>query len=135
MREKALNYIGLMRKANAIQIGENDTGAAVKANNAKLVLLAADASDNAAKRAEGFVFERNVPLITVPFTKEEISDKVGKTGCSMAAVCDTGFADALMKCLVQLDSEKYAEAAEFIEMQNTRKVHEKNTRTGKRRKN
>ena len=42
MREKALKLLGLMRRANAIQIGEDKTGAAVKAGKAKLLLLAAD---------------------------------------------------------------------------------------------
>ena len=30
MREKALNLLGLMRKANALRIGEEETGAAVR---------------------------------------------------------------------------------------------------------
>ena len=40
---KALNLLGLMRKANAIRIGEEDTGSAVREHAAKLVLLASDA--------------------------------------------------------------------------------------------
>ena len=47
MREKTLNLLGLMRKANAIAVGETNTGGAVRAGKAKLLLLAADASDNA----------------------------------------------------------------------------------------
>lgn len=143
MKEKALNLLGLMRKANAAQIGETDTGTAVRGDDAKLVLLAADASDNAISRAKGFVYGRNVPLVTSPFTKEEISDHVGKNGCSMMAICDTGFADALMKCLTAIDSDKYSAAAEEIasklarEKQRRREsmAHEKNKRIGKRRNN
>lgn len=126
MKEKALNYLGLMRKANAIEIGEKDTGSAVHAGKAKLVLLASDASGNAAKRAETFVFGRNVPLVTVPFTKEEISNKVGKSGCSMAAVCDAGFAAALLRTLTAL-SPDYAPALERIEHGG----HGKNARGGR----
>ena len=55
MREKALNLLGLMRKANAVQIGETDAGAAARAGSAKLLILASDASDNAKSRAKGFV--------------------------------------------------------------------------------
>ena len=54
MSDKILNMLGLMRRANAIQIGETNTGAAVRGGKAKLLLLAADASDNARSRAEGF---------------------------------------------------------------------------------
>lgn len=141
MKEKALNYLGLMRKANAIQIGENDTGAAVRSNQAKLVVLAADASDNAKHRAEGFVHGRNVPLVVAPFTKTEISESVGKNGCSMAAICDIGFADSFIRCLCGISPEIYGNTAEQIEnaLNATKalkpdKAHRKNTSTGKRRK-
>ena len=124
-------------------IGETDTGAAVRAQTAKLVVLASDASDNAQSRAKGFVYERNIPLITLPFTKMEISEHVGKSGCSMAAICDLGFADAFMKLLKELDEESYADTAQAIseklksqkQRQREAKAHEKNKRTGKRRNN
>ena len=143
MKEKALNLLGLMRKANAAMIGETDTGAAARAQTAILVVLASDASDNAQSRAKGFVYERNIPLITLPFTKMEISEHVGKSGCSMAAICDLGFADAFMKLLKELDEESYADTAQAIseklksqkQRQREAKAHEKNKRTGKRRNN
>ena len=143
MKEKALHLLGLMRNANAAMIGETDTGAAARAQTAKLVVLASDASDNAQSRAKGFVYERNIPLITLPFTKMEISEHVGKSGCSMAAICDLGFADAFMKLLKELDEESYADTAQAIseklksqkQRQREAKAHEKNKRTGKRRNN
>lgn len=115
MREKALNLLGLMRKANALRIGEEETGAAVREHEAKLVLLASDASPNARKRASGYMYGSKAPLITVPFTKEEISEHVGKPGCSMAAVCDIGFADALMQRLCDISPQEYDEAAQIIQ--------------------
>ena len=141
MKEKALNLLGLMRKANAAAIGETDTGAAARAQTAKLVVLASDASSNAQSRANGFVHGRDIPLITLPFTKQEISEHVGKSGCSMAAICDLGFADAFLKLLCEHDG--YADTAkaisERLENQKQRKhetkAHEKNKRTGKRRNN
>lgn len=141
MKEKALNLLGLMRKANAAAIGETDTGAAARAQTAKLVVLASDASSNAQSRANGFVHGRDIPLITLPFTKQEISEHVGKSGCSMAAICDLGFADAFLKLLCEHDG--YADTAkaisERLENQKQRKhetkAHEKNKRTGKRRTN
>lgn len=143
MKEKALNLLGLMRNANAVKIGENDTGAAARAEQAKLVLLASDASDNAVSRAKGFVYSRNIPLITLPFTKEVISFHVGKSGCSMLAICDLGFADAFLKIIKTLSPSVYDQTEEIIaarlEQEKQRKkkalAHEKNLRTGKRRKN
>ena len=143
MREKTLNFLGLMRRANALQVGETNAGAAVRGGKAKLLLLASDASDNARGRAEGFLFGRNAIGLTLPFTKAEISAHVGVSGCSMAAVTDIGFANALMKLLVELSPGEYEEVAAQVEQRFSRaerrkkeaKAHEKNKRTGKRRTN
>ena len=141
MREKTLNLLGLMRRANAIAIGETNTGAAVKSGKAKLLLLAADASDNARCRAEGFAAGRNLITVPLPFTKEEISAHVGVSGCSMAAVLDIGFAGAFMKSLTALFPEEYGDAARAVEQldadarsrRRESALHERNKRIGKRR--
>ena len=93
--DKALGYLGLMRRANAVAIGETDTGAAAKNGRAVLICLAADASANAQKRAETFAHARSVPVTRLPYEKQTISDLVSKAGCSMLAVTDLGFAAAL----------------------------------------
>ena len=143
MREKTLNLLGLMRRANAVQIGETNTGAAVRGGKAKLLLLASDASDNARSRAEGFLHGRSTIGVNLPFTKEEISSHVGVNGCSMAAVTDIGFANALMKSLAAMSPEKYSAVAAQVEERFSRaerrkkeaKAHERNKRIGKRRTN
>ena len=126
MREKALNMLGLMRRANAIQIGEDKTGAAVKAGKVKLLLLAADASDNACRRAETFISGRNVQLVPLPFDKAELSERLGVNGCSMAAVTDLGFANAFVKLLLGLDSDSYCEIAQQVEKRFDKAERRKN---------
>ncbi len=143
MREKALNLLGLMRKANAIAVGETNTGGAVRAGKAKLLLLAADASDNARSRARGFTHGRDIVTVTLPFTKDEIAAHVGVSGCAMAAITDIGFANAFMKSLAAAVPEGYDESTAEIqrrfEKADRRKkeaaAHEKNKRIGKRRNN
>ena len=143
MSDKILNFLGLMRRANAVQIGETNTGAAVRGGKAKLLLLAADASDNARSRAEGFTRGRSVLTVQLPYTKEEISASVGVSGCSMAAVTDIGFANALMKSLSERQPESYSALAGemdalFSKAQRRKKeaaAHERNKRIGKRRTN
>ena len=112
MREKILPLLGLMRRANAIAVGEGNTGGAAKAGKAKLLLLASDASENARRRAEGFAAGRGLPLTTLPFTKEEFASAVGLSGGSMAAVTDLGFAAALLKALAEDEPERYGAEAE-----------------------
>ncbi len=143
MREKTLNLLGLMRKANAIAVGETNTGGAVRAGKAKLLLLAADASDNARSRARGFTHGRDIVTVTLPFTKDEIAAHVGVSGCAMAAITDIGFANAFMKSLAAAVPDGYDESAAEIqrrfEKADQRKkeaaAHEKNKRIGKRRNN
>lgn len=140
---KILSMLGMMRRANAIQIGETNTGSAVRGGKGKLLLLAADASDNAKSRAEGFARGRNVTTVPLPYTKEDISAAVGVSGCSMAAVTDLGFANAVMKALSEAQPDVYSEAAEEVEerfqkAQRRKKeaaAHERNKRFGKRRTN
>ena len=141
MREKNLNLLGLMRRANAIAIGETNTGTAVKSGKTKLLLIASDASDNARRRAESFVAGRNVPIVQLPFTKEEVSSHVGVSGCSMAAVLDLGFAEALMKLLAAEDPSAFAAVAQELAQKNAKAqkrkkeaaAQERNKRIGKRR--
>ena len=143
MREKTLNLLGLMRKANAIAVGETNTGGAVRAGKAKLLLLAADASNNARSRARGFTHGRDIVTVTLPFTKDEIAAHVGVSGCAMAAITDIGFENAFMKSLAAAVPDGYDESAAEIqrrfEKADRRKkeaaAHEKNKRIGKRRNN
>ncbi len=143
MIEKILNLLGLMRKANSIAVGETNTGAAVRGGKAKLMLMAHDASDNARHRAEGFAAGRSVLTAELPFTKEELAASLGMSGCSMAAVTDMGFANALLKLLAAQWPENYGELAAQMEQRFSRAerrkteaaAHERNKRSGKRRTN
>ena len=71
---RALNYLGLAKKAGMLEIGEENTGAAIRWGKARFVLLASDASDNAKRRLDGFLYEKDIPMLRVPFTKEDLLD-------------------------------------------------------------
>lgn len=137
--DKALNYLGLMRKAGACALGETDCGSACRAGKAKLLLLASDASDNAHSRAKGFVYGRNIPMVVLPYTKLELAGRLGRGAVSMMAVYDLGLAVALMKALNTdgKHTELVARLEDKLEQQNKRKAemkaHERNKKLGKRR--
>lgn len=140
MTERLLRNLGLMRRANALSVGEDNTGAAARAGKAKLLLLAADASDNARKRAESFCSGRGLPLVPLPFEKADLSAALGLPGCSMAAVTDMGFAAALLRQLQELDNERYGELAEQMRQRGLQQrgrradpAREKTRSIGKRR--
>lgn len=139
--DKVLRYFGIARKAGFLELGEENVGAAVRGGKARVVFLASDASDNARRRAEGYVHGRQVPLLRLPYSKEEISLATGKGGCSMAAVTDIGLAGSVLDTLAQTDPEHFAQAAADMsakrEKMDRRKAearaHERNKKTGKRR--
>lgn len=143
MKEKALKLLGLMRRANAIQPGEDRAGEAVQAGRAKLLLMASDAADNARRRAEHLTEGRRARLIELPFDRSELGEALGLGSCAMAAVTDLGFAGALTELLVGIDPERYAiDAAETAKRRDKAERRKKETqarkrneRNGKRRTN
>ena len=101
--DKAQQYMGLARKAGRLSVGEASCGDTAAAGKAKLFLLAADASDNARKRAAGFLNGRRPPLQTLPWTKEELSALLGKPGCSMVCFTDLPLAARFAAAMADTD--------------------------------
>ena len=112
--DKAANYLGIMRKANAVAIGETDAGAAVKGGKAFVLCLAADASENAGKRAETFIYSRNTPLLRLPYVKAELQQAFSKPGCSMFAITDLGLASAFVGALAMQDPAQYQSVSDAL---------------------
>ena len=134
--DKAAQYLGIMRKANALAIGETDSGAAVKSGKAHVLCLASDASDNARKRGETFVRSRSVPLLRLPYEKALLQQIFGKPGCSMFCISDLGLASAFVGALAVQNPTQYADAAEALaSKQSSAKSRASNGKIGKRRKN
>lgn len=134
--DKAAQYLGIMRKANALAIGEVNSGAAVKSGKAYVLCLAADASDNARRRAETFVFSGATPLLRLPYEKAELQQAFSKPGCSMFSITDLGLASAFVGALAMQDPAQYAEAASMlITLQKAAAARSGNGKNGKRRKN
>ena len=142
MADKALNYLGIMRKAGACAAGETDCGSSCRAGKAKVLLVASDASENARSRARGFVYGRNIPMVILPYTKADLAGLLGRGATSMIAVTDLGLANAFMKALAAdgTDEEYTAVAARLEEKlageqrrKKEQQAHERNKRLWKRR--
>ncbi len=137
MREKIIGLLGLMRRAGAISPGEDHAGDTVKAGKAKLLLFSADASDNARRKAENAAAGRNVQMIPLPFDRGELGAALGLGSCSVAAITDLGFADALMKLLAAQWPQEFAETARMVhercEKAARRRIQKGSKRVGTRR--
>ena len=132
--DKAANYLGIMRKANAVAIGETDAGAAIKSGKAFILCLAADASDNAKKRANTFVYSRNTPMICLPYEKTELQRAFSKAGCAMFAITDLGLASAFVGALAMQDPAQYDAVSQAL-AQRRQSGGSGIGKNGKRRKN
>ena len=135
--DKALNYLALARKAGRIELGEEPVGAAARAQKARLVVVAEDATDHTWRRAQSFVAGSEQICLRVPYNKDLLGQAVGRTALALAAFTDPAMALAFVKALDQ--PEKYATALESLEKRTKRiqqrqkeaKAHDKNKRMGK----
>ncbi|MGI5984326.1 MAG: hypothetical protein GXY01_08915 [Clostridiales bacterium] len=135
---RALNYIGIAKKAGAIAIGETNSGAAIRAGKGRILVLASDSSGNARRRAENFVYGTQTPMVVLPFSKEELSLVTGTNGFSMAVFTDVGLAAVFMAALAESEPS-FGETAEFMAKKNEKATlrkreaaaHDRNRKKGK----
>ena len=134
--DKALNYLALARKAGRIELGEEPAGAAARAQHARLVVVASDASDHTWRRAQSFVAGTDQQCIKVPFTKDQLGQAIGRTSLALAAFTDPALALAFVKALEQPQAYKAVlesldkRAKRIRQRQVEAKVHERNKRKG-----
>ncbi len=142
MRNDVLSLIGLCFRARSLAVGEEPVDAAVRAKDARLLLLAADAADNTLRRTRRFADIGNCPWLRTPFSKEELGRAVGRTSAAILAVTDIGLAANIACRLAAEDDGQYGETAARLEKKNLRaaerkaekKAHERNVRQGRVKK-
>ena len=135
--DKALNYMALARKAGRIELGEEPVGSAARAQHARLVVVASDASGHTWRRALSFVAGTQQQCIRVPYTKDALGQAVGRTSLAVAAFTDPALALAFVKALEQ--PGQYAEVLESLDKRTKRvqqrqseaKAHQRNQRMGR----
>ena len=133
---KALNYMSLARKAGRIELGEEPVGAAARAQKARLVVVASDASDHTWRRSKSFVAGTNQQCIRVAFTKDELGQAIGRASLAVAAFTDPALALAFVQALAD---PRYDEVITHLQDRTNRvrqrqaeeKAHQRNKRLGK----
>ena len=136
----ALNYMALARKAGRIELGEEPVGSAARAQHARLIVVASDASDHTWRRAKSFVAGTGQLCVKVPFDKDALGQSIGRSSLAIAAFTDPALALAFLKALGQ--DEAYKEAIENLDKRTKRvqqrqaeeRAHQKNKRMGRTRK-
>lgn len=95
-QSKVLSMIGLATKAGKIASGEFATEKEAKSGKAKLVIVAADASDNTKKKFENMCDFYKVPIYFYS-DKDTLGHAMGKEFRASLAILDDGFARGISK--------------------------------------
>ena len=137
--DKALNFLALARKAGRVELGEEPVGAIARAQKARLVIVASDATDHTWRRAKSFVAGTEQLCLQVPYTKDELGQAIGRSALALAAFTDPALALGFVKALG--NPGKYAAEMESLDKRTKRiqqrqkeaKAHEKNVRFNKKK--
>jgi ribosomal protein L7Ae-like RNA K-turn-binding protein len=98
MNDRQLSLLGLCKKADKLSMGHDSSVAAISSGRAKVCLLCADASERLKKeftRAASYD-ERNVPLVAMKFTMEDIKNATGRPA-GVITINDEGFAKSFLR--------------------------------------
>ena len=82
--DKALNLIGLMRKANRVSLTEQKCREDIKAGRSSLVLIASDCSETVKCRISDLAERHGIKYIISEYSTDDL---------------DSGFAEALLKIM------------------------------------
>ncbi len=137
--DKALNSLGLARKAGLVELGEEPVNAVTRAVRGVLVIVASDASDHTWRRANSFVAGTSQCVLRIPHTKDELGFAIGRKELAIAAFTDPALAASFVKALPA--TEKTVGVLEVLEekirrakqRQKEAKAHQKNVRVGKKK--
>ena len=132
--DSVLRLLGIAYKAGRVAVGEEPVASAARAHSARVILLAADAADNSARRAQHLAQAGHIPVSAIPFTKAELGRAVGRSSCAMLAVTDAGLALAVAQRLAAVRPDSYgpltalleAPAQRALERQKEQRRHERN---------
>ena len=131
--DNTLTLLGLALRAGRLEAGEDCARDACKAKACRLLLVARDASGGSTRRAMFAAEEGECLCLTVPSSRSELGRAVGRELCAVAAVTDTGFAEAFAAKLAAQDPDRYGEAAQRLRLKAERARQRKNKRPPKRR--
>ena len=109
--DKAASYLGLARKAGMLALGEQQCIDALQKGRAKLFLLAADAAENTVSYAHSLSGGHRAPLMSLPWSKDELSAMLGRAGCAMLIFTDLPFAAQFAAALAETIPEWRSTAA------------------------
>ena len=135
MTDRILGIIGMMRKASALVIGEDQVSEAIQKGKVKVLIIPSDAGESVRKFAVRASANRHLEVIEIPYQTEVLSDAVGLTNCRIAAATDLGFAKAMVNMLSKQNPERYQSEEERINRRFEKRERRKREKPGLKTKN
>ena len=96
--DRILQFLGLCKRAGRLVSGADTVGKTVREGRARLVLYAADVSDNSLKKVIAAAEEHEIPVHRLTCGKDELGFALGKH-CGIICVTDSGFAEKILRML------------------------------------
>ncbi|HEY5560151.1 MAG TPA: ribosomal L7Ae/L30e/S12e/Gadd45 family protein [Clostridiaceae bacterium] len=95
MSDNFLQFLSISKKAGALVAGYNKSEEAVKANNAKLVIIAIEASINTKEKFNRICQAKKIPLIE-GYSKYDLGKFIGKEEISVLTIIDYKISEKLI---------------------------------------
>ncbi len=117
MNSQIRSYLGLSMRAGKIASGDEAVLKSIRSGQAKLVLIAEDASDNAKKKYGDKCRSFQVPIASCG-SRCELGESIGKEQRVAVAVTDPGLAQSIRNCLkkpVEVENIEYTRQQGQIE--------------------
>jgi ribosomal protein L7Ae-like RNA K-turn-binding protein len=99
MMNKALSALGMAMRAGKLVTGDETVLKAVRGGKVRLVIMAADASDNTKKKYRDKCATFEVALIEA-FDRAALGAAIGKEERVLIGIADSGFASMIRKALI-----------------------------------
>lgn len=96
--DRFLSFLGICKRAGKLVSGAETVTKAVNEGKARIVLYAADASENSLKPVLKAAQAKDVPVRQIPQSKEELSFALGKH-CGIVCTTDAGFAKKISELI------------------------------------
>jgi ribosomal protein L7Ae-like RNA K-turn-binding protein len=94
LRERALQLLGLARRGARLRAGADDAERAIGSGSARLLVVAADASDRTAREFSQAARLRGIPVVEA-FTRQALGLATGRPDTAVMAVEDAEMASDL----------------------------------------
>ncbi|GIP46624.1 ribosomal L7Ae/L30e/S12e/Gadd45 family protein [Paenibacillus sp. DXFW5] len=107
-KAQPLSGLGLAMRAGKLVTGDEIVLKAIRSGEAKLVILAGDASANTQKKFRDKCGTYKIPLM-IGFDRETLGGSVGKPERVVLALIDQGFTELIRKAILKTSEVEYIE--------------------------